>query len=235
MGLLPPLLHLLWGASCLVHTNLFDSMQIVCPLIQNLECVFASSKKEGLLIVIRAMLAYQSKVQAWLRSARSTATTDAVAAPDFSRILEAMEPQTYDSLPRVPDQWMEIVKAQVVELWPVIAVPCIRGGGGGAGGGGMLPISKNKWKHPNPNRGLLTRWKAAFAKGYKNIGDLKTHWVGSGDYVAPKDPSGNELCLKCQLTGECKTGCGRSNSHLAYGDDVIAKLHQHLTNCGVPE
>jgi len=62
MGLLPPLLHLLWGASCLVHTNLFDSMQIVCPLIQNLECVFASSKKEGLLIAIRAMLVYQSKV-----------------------------------------------------------------------------------------------------------------------------------------------------------------------------
>ena len=89
-------------------------------------------------------------------------------------------------------------------------------------------------KHPNPNRGLLTRWKAAFAKGYKTIGDLKTHWAGTGDYVVPKDPSGNELCLKCQLTGECKTGRGRSNSHLAYGDDVIAKLHQHLTDSGVP-
>jgi len=87
--------------------------------------------------------------------------------PIFSRILEAMESQTYDSLPRVPDQWMEIVKAQVAELWPVIKVPRIHGGGGGAGGGGMLPaLSKNKWKHPNPNRGLLTCWKAAFAKGY---------------------------------------------------------------------
>jgi len=195
-------------------------MQIVCPLIQNLECVFASSKKDGLLIAIRATLAYQSKVQAWLRSARSTQVTDAVAAPNFSRILKAMESQTYDSLPKVTDQWMEIVKAQVVELWPVIEVPCIRGGGGGAGGGGMPPLTKNKWKHPTPNRGLLTCWKAAFAKGYKTIRDLTTCWAGSGDYVAPKDPSGNEICLKCQLTGECKTGCGRSNSHLAYGDDV---------------
>jgi len=233
MGLLPPLLRLL-GERHVLYTALFESMQIVCPLIQNLECVFASSKKEGLLIAIWAMLAYQSKVQAWLCSTRATATTDAVAAPHFSCILEAMESQTYDSLPRVPDQWMEIVKAQVVELWPVIEVPRIRGGGGGAGGRGMLPISKNKWKHPNPNPGLLTCWKAAFAKGYKTIGDLKTRWAGSGDYVAPKDPSGNELYLKCQLTGECKTGCGCSNSHLAYGDDVIAKLHQHLTDCGVP-
>jgi len=112
----------------------------MCPLIQNLECVFASSKKEGLLIAIWAMLAYQSKVQAWLRSARSTRVTDAVTAPNFSRILKAMESQTYDSPPRVPDQWMEIVKAQVVELWPVIEVPRIRGSGGGAAGGGMLPI-----------------------------------------------------------------------------------------------
>jgi len=112
-----------------LYAALFDSMQIVCPLIQNLECVFTSSKKEGLLIAIRAMLACQSKVQAWLCSARVTATTNAVSAPDFSRILEAMESQTYDSLPRVPDQWMEIVKAQVVELWPVSEVPCIRGGG----------------------------------------------------------------------------------------------------------
>jgi len=210
-------------------------MQIVCPLIQNLECVLASSKKEGLLIAIWAMLAYQSKVQAWLRSARSTATTDTVAAPNFSCILEAMESQTYDSLPRVPDQWMEIVKAQIAELWPVVEVPRIRGGGGGAGGGDMLPVlSKNKWKHPNPNRGLLTCWKAAFAKGYKSIRDLKAHWTGTGDCLVPKDPFSNKLCLKCQFTGECKTGCGRSNSHLAYGDDVIAKLPQHLTDCGVP-
>jgi len=62
---------------------------------------------------------------------------------------------------------MEIVKAQVVELWPVMEVPRIRGGGGGAGGGGMLPaLSKNKWKHPNPNKGLLPPWKAAFSLGY---------------------------------------------------------------------
>jgi len=145
-----------------------------------------------------------------------------------------MESQTYDSLPRVPDQWMDIVKAQVAQLWPVVDVPHIRGGGGGAGGGGMLPVSKNKWQHPNPNFGLLTRWKTGFAKGYKTIGDLKTHWAGLGDYVTPNDHSGNEICLKCQLTGECKIGCGRSNSHLACGDDVIAKLHQHLDHCGVP-
>jgi len=230
------LCRICFGGAHILYTALFESLQIVCPLIQNLECVFTSSKKEGLLIAIRAMLAYQSKVQAWLRTARATTTTTVVAAPNFSRILEAMESQTYDSLPRVPDQWMEIVKAQVAELWPVIEVPCIRGGRGGAGGGGMLPVlSKNKWKHPNPNHGLMTHWKAAFAHSYKNIGDLKTHWKGTGDYVVPKDPSGNELCLKCQYTRECKTRCGRSNCHLPYGEDIIAKLHQHLTDCGVLE
>jgi len=85
-----------------------------------------------------------------------------------------MESQTCDSLPRVPDQWMEIVKAQVAELWPVMEVPHIRGGGGGAGGGVMLPaLSKNCFKHPEPNKGLMARWKAAFALRYKTIGDLK--------------------------------------------------------------
>jgi len=69
----------------------FESLQIACPLIQNLECVFVSSNKEGLLIAIRAMLACQGKVQAWLRAARATATTTAMAAPDFSCILDAME------------------------------------------------------------------------------------------------------------------------------------------------
>jgi len=99
----------------------------------------------------------------------------------------------------------------------------------------MLPTpSKNKWKHPNPNKGLLARWKAAFSLGYKTIGDLKKHWKGSGDYASPTAASGNEICLKCQYTGECKTGCGRGTSHVAFGDDVIAKLHQHLTDCGVP-
>jgi len=81
--------------------------------------------------------------------ARATPTTNAVAAPNFFRILEAME--TYDSLPRVPDQWMEIVKAQVVELWPVIEVSRIRGGGGGAGGGDMLPApSRTRGSTPIP-------------------------------------------------------------------------------------
>jgi len=32
-----------------LYTALLASLQIVCPLIQNLECVFAFSKKEGLL------------------------------------------------------------------------------------------------------------------------------------------------------------------------------------------
>jgi len=87
------------GETHVLYVALAESLLIVCPLIQNLECVFASSNKEGLLVAIRAMLAYQSKVQAWLRSARATATTTVVTAPDFSRILEAMDSQTYDSLP----------------------------------------------------------------------------------------------------------------------------------------
>jgi len=35
-----------------LYTTLCTSLQIVCPLIQNLECVFASNKKEGMLIAI---------------------------------------------------------------------------------------------------------------------------------------------------------------------------------------
>ena len=98
----------------------------------------------------------------------------------------------------------------------------------------MLPaLSKNKVKHPNPNRGLCTRFKAAVSIGVKAIADLKKTWVGTGEYCAPCDPSGNELCLKFHYTGECKKGCSRANTHIAYGDDTVAKLHQHLTDCGV--
>jgi len=34
----------------------------------------------------------------------------------------------------------------------------------------------------------MTRSKAAAAQGYKTIKDLKSHWKGSGDYVAPRTP-----------------------------------------------
>jgi len=58
-----------FGETHVLYTAPLESLQTVCPLIQNLECVFASSKKEGLPIAIQAMFAHQSKVQAWLRTA----------------------------------------------------------------------------------------------------------------------------------------------------------------------
>jgi len=151
MGLLSPLPRLLWGHARLVHRSTCFTTDRVPSHPEPGVCVRIQQEgRIAVLIAIRAMLGYQSRVQASLCSARATPTTDAVAAPDFSRILEAMESQTYDSLPRVPNQWMEIVKAQVVELWPVIKVPRIRGGGGGAGGGGMLPAlapQSQPWPH----------------------------------------------------------------------------------------
>ena len=102
-------------------------------------------------------------------------------------------------------------------------------------GGGMLPaISKNKGKHPNPNQELITCFKSALTMGYKAIADLKKNWKGASEYCVPCDPSGNKLCLKFQYTGKCKHGCGRSKCHIAHGNDTVAKLHQHLTDCGVP-
>jgi len=45
-------------------STLVASLNIVCPLTQNLETAFASNRKEGLPIAISATLGCQSKVQA---------------------------------------------------------------------------------------------------------------------------------------------------------------------------
>ena len=224
-----------FGEANVLYTHLVASLEFVCPLVQNLESVFSTSKKEGILIAIRTMLAYQSKTQAWLRAARAMETTTVIDRPDFSCIQEALESQTYDSLPRVPDQWMETVKTQVAELWPVVHAPeaqRIRGGGGGAGGGGIPGLSPNKVKHQNPDRALMKRWKD---NGYGMIGDLANHWTGEGDYCIPCDPAGEEMCLQIQLKGECKAGCRRKKTHKVYGRDTMKKVGDHLTKCGVQE
>ena len=88
------LVRVYFGENHALYIALNDSLTTICPLIQNLEGVFACNMKEGLLVAIRAMLGYQSKTQMWLKLACSTATTTAMTGPDFSRIEEAMESQT---------------------------------------------------------------------------------------------------------------------------------------------
>jgi hypothetical protein len=49
----------------------------------------------------------------------------------------------------------------------------------------------------------------------------------------PCDPSGKELCMKCQVTGECKNSCKHADTHKMCGPDIIREIHNHLTKCGV--
>jgi hypothetical protein len=76
---------------------------------------------------------------------------------------------------------------------------------------------------------LLTRWTNA---ALTTIQALKDRWNQATPYAAPKDGD-KEVCLKYHLTGKCKAGCARANTHKAYTGDMIAAIHTHLDNCGV--
>ena len=78
----------------------------------------------------------------------------------------------------------------------------------------MQPQSQNKVKVP-ANSMLKKRFSKAFSKGCKSIGDLKANWRGDWDCTAPHNPQGREICLKGQLTGECKARCGRKVTHIS--------------------
>jgi hypothetical protein len=85
-------------------------------LIQQLESLFYDSKQQGMMVAIRIMLYYQRVVGLYYRKARDTLGTD-VPAPNFEKLIDDLRMQSYDSLPRIPDSWVEVLKVQVPELF----------------------------------------------------------------------------------------------------------------------
>jgi hypothetical protein len=43
-----------------------------------------------------------------------------------------------------------------------------------------------------------------------------------------------EVCLAWALKGECSSTCKRKNQHVRYNQPVVDKIHQLMTDCGVP-
>jgi len=208
---------------------LLDSVSLVAPMLQQLESLFSSNPRQGMLISIKVLLLYQHLVQRWLRRARDSPVGAPVAGLDFDKVEDAMRMQSYDSLPRVPDTWMEALKAQLPSVFQP-NTDRLRGGGGSNTRDAATPsTSSNVATNSNPDSGLLARWAAS---GLRTVADLKTHWTGSGEYTFPK-VNGKEICLKNQLTGKCKTGCKHAASHGPPSSAVVTALNGHLDLCGV--
>jgi hypothetical protein len=214
-----------FGDGHALTTALNASLTTVAPMLLQLESLFSSSPRQGMLVAIRVMAFYQRKVGLYLRRARDTPVTDAVPAPDFESCADDLRMQSYDSLPRIPDFWMDIIKSQIPELYPQPAER-IRGGGPTDSSSGS-----NQFVLANPDRKLIKRFKNS---GLNTVGALKDGWDESthGPYVFPS-VGGQEICLKCQYAGKCKKGCKNSASHVAYSGDVNKMLHGHLDKCGV--
>jgi hypothetical protein len=218
-----------FGHTHILYTTLSSSVAAVAPMVLQLESLFYSDRKSGLLIAIKVLLYYQHMIGLWLRLARDTPTADAIANPDFSLVLQYLRIQSYDGLPRIPDTWMEVIRTQMPELYPT--EQRIRGGGPNSPASSNTGGSSNNGptQNPRPNQALLTRWTNS---GLTTIQSLKDRWNQATPYAAPKDGD-KEVCLKYHLTGKCKTGCARANTHKAYTGDLIAAIHTHLDNCGV--
>jgi hypothetical protein len=57
--------------------------------------------------------------------------------------------------------------------------------------------------------------------------------TGDRTLTIPKQ-GGKEICLTWALKGACNSNCRRKDAHVTYNRDTIAKLHQLMTDCGVP-
>jgi hypothetical protein len=219
-----------FGDTHVLFTSLEASVAAVAPMVLQLESLFYSDRKAGLLVAIKVLLYYQHMVGLWLRLARDTPSAAAIAAPDFSLVLQYLRIQSYDGLPRVPDTWMEVIRSQMPELYPSNEQR-LRGGGPGSSPASSGSGSSNNGpvQNPRPNQSLLTRWTNS---GLSTIQSLKDRWNQATPYTVPKDGD-KEVCLKYHLTGKCKAGCARATTHKVYSGDMIAAIQTHLDHCGV--
>lgn len=221
-----------------IAVSLRRGLRDIGPMILQLESLFHSNPRLGLMVAIRIMLYFQRITGLYYRKARSTPSGDLVLAPDFDKLSDDLRMQAYDALPRVPDTWMEVLKGQVPEIFAEAEVPRIRGGGGGATAtsGTSTSAARSSVVNPRPSNPLVKRWVSAKASndGFDRLADLRTKWNGAGTFQFPKDPSTNsDICLKYQLEKKCDSSCPRKATHKSYGTDVVTTFHGFLDSCQV--
>jgi len=207
-----------------------DSVTAVVPMMQQLESLFSHNPRSGMLIAIKVLLFYQHILQNWLRKARITPVGTPLAADGaFDRVEEAMRMQSFDSLPRVPDHWMDVLKTQLPDVFQPAPPARIRGGGGdGSPAGGASGGSSSVVVNNHLDAAVKRRWAAS---GLTRSSDLKSTWAGSGEYCYPAI-GGQQLCLNYHAVGKCKKGCRNAASHKSYGQDGVDAILAHLTACG---
>lgn len=220
------------GAASDLATALRRGLREIGPMILQLESLFHSNPRMGLMIAVRVMLFFQRSSGLYYRKARELAVGTPVAIPDFDKLADDLRMQAYDALPRVPDTWMEVLKVQVPGLFDDPPVPRLRGGGDDARTGAARQAVTNG----RPSVALTTRWKKckAASNDINRLADLRGKWQGTGEYCSPVDPvSGKDICLKYLLEGKCDSTCPRKATHKSFGADVTASCATFLDSCQV--
>ena len=204
------------GEASPIFVALNDGLTEVAPMILNLESEFFRNPKQGLMVAIRIMLYFQRAVNLYYRKARATAMPDVITLPDFDKLADDLRMQLYDTLPRVPDTWMETLATQVPLMAPEQPSPRIRGGGdSGPSASSSGPSTKvlNPVREPTA-KALAKRWaEVKGSEGYDKLGSLGDHWTGSGSFDIPKDASGTEACLRYHLEKSCTSKCKHKAAH----------------------
>ena len=224
------------GRTSTIATALRRGMREIGPMVLQLESLFYSNPRMGMMIAVRVMLFFQRSTGLYYRRAREAPPADDVSAPDFSKLADDLRMQAYDSLPRVPDTWMEALKVQVPSLFDEPEISRIRGGGDT---GGQSTKSKTSVVNSKCNPALKRRWqkcKDTDGNGVDRLIDLKTKWNTSGEYKSPADTSTashTSLCLKYHLEGKCDSTCQRKATHKQYGTDMVNSFHTFLDHCQV--
>ena len=222
-------LRVYFGENCPVYRTTNVATTTVAPMILQLESQFHANPRSGLLVAIKVLLYYQNIINIWLRQARDTPTGTDVPGPDYNQLIMTLRMKSYDLLPRVPDTWMDTIKAQNPDLYPPQAER-IRGGGPSTGASSSSSGANAPVTNTNQDSRLAARWSSA---RLNMIGDLQGRWTSSEPYAVPK-VGNDDICLKYQLVGSCKASCPRKNTHKSFGTDVKNQIHAFLDKCGVP-
>jgi hypothetical protein len=214
-------------------TSVRQGLRQVAPMVLQLESLFFNNKRMGLMMAVRIMLYFQRSTALYFRKARDTDVANPVTVPDFDRLADDLRMQAYDSLPHVPDTWMEAMEAQLPSLFETAETPRVRGGGPSPARSGTS--TRTTAINSSAVVALVKRWEAAktSGNGFNRLANLKDKWNGPGNYASPKDSSGKDICLKFQLEKKCDTGCQRASTHQRYNADVTTRFHGFLDHCQV--
>jgi len=210
-------------------TGLRAGLDITLPQLLQLESLHAHNPRMAMMLGLRFMYWIQCQAFLYWRKMRVRLPGHpAVAQPDYETLADQFATNMHDqALPRLPDSWMTVVKAQLPELYPDNSSR-IRGGGSGnnppTSGGGTSGRSANLVRNLNSMVSVVQKYVAG---GFRSVNELLQRWKNNHGGQAPRIPHcppAGEVCLRWACTNECREDCPRKAAHVHYGNDIQAQI-----------